>query len=368
MTERKLRVAILYGGRSAEHEVSVVSARSVMAAIDRSKYEIVPIAITKAGRWMLPEKTPEQLEAPEGGLPGTGDAGTGVTLMREPAGAELKPLDRSERSAVGPIDVVFPVLHGPYGEDGTVQGLLELAGVPYVGAGVLASALGMDKEMQKQLFRSRGLPVVSYIHVHFDDWARGADSVLELVEGEIGFPCFTKPASLGSSIGVSKCRNVGELREGLDLALQHDRKALVESAITGRELECAVLGNDEPEASIVGEIVSAHEFYDFEAKYIEEGSELRIPAPVPEIVSEEVRRLAVEAFRAIGCAGMARVDFFYDEASGGVYVNEINTIPGFTPISMYPKLWEATGIPYAKLIDRLIELAIERWEERNQNR
>jgi D-alanine-D-alanine ligase len=355
----KMRVAVLYGGRSAEHEVSVVSARGVMSALDRSKYEVVPIAITKAGRWMLPEKTPEQLQAPGGSLPGTGEEGTRVALTRESGGAELRPVD-APGAGSGPVDVVFPVLHGPYGEDGTVQGMLELAGVPYVGAGVLASALGMDKEMQKQVFRSRGLPVGPYIHVHVEDWQRGAESVLELAAEEIGFPAFAKPSSLGSSIGVSKCKTIEELRAGLDRALAHDRKALVEKAIAGRELECAVLGNDEPEASIVGEIVPAHEFYDFEAKYIEEGSELRIPAPIPDAVSEEIRGLAIEAFRAIDCAGMARVDFFYDEAAAVVYLNEINTIPGFTPISMYPKLWEATGIPYAKLIDRLIELALER--------
>ena len=346
MTDRRIRLAILYGGRSAEHEVSVVSARSVMAAVDRSKYDVVPIAITKGGRWMLPAKTPDELTAAAGTLPGTGEEGTDVAVTSEPG-------------APGSVDVVFPVLHGPYGEDGTVQGMLELAGVPYVGAGVLASALGMDKEMQKQLFRSRGLPVVPYIHVHAQDWERGAESVLELAQEEIGLPCFTKPSSLGSSIGVSKCRTADELRAGLELALSHDRKALVEKAIAGRELECAVLGNEEPEASVVGEIVPLHEFYDFDAKYILEGSELRIPAPVPENVSEDVRRLALEAFRAIDCAGMARVDFFYDEATGAVWLNEINTIPGFTPISMYPKLWESSGIPYAKLIDRLIELALE---------
>ncbi len=356
---QKLRVAILYGGRSAEHEVSVVSARSVMASIDRAKYDLVPIAITKEGRWLLPDRTPEQLEAPAGSLPGTGEEGTGVAITRSADGAMLEPLEGGG-SALGPVDVVFPVLHGPYGEDGTVQGLLELAGVPYVGAGVLASALGMDKEMQKQLFRARGLPVVPHIHVHVEDWRRNAALVTELAETEIGFPCFTKPSSLGSSIGISKCRTVEELGSGLDLALSYDRKALVEKAVAGRELECAVLGNDEPEASIVGEIVPAHEFYDFEAKYIAQGSELRIPAQLPEPVSEEIRRLAVEAFRALDCAGMARVDFFYDEASGAVVLNEINTIPGFTPISMYPKLWEASGIPYAKLIDRLIELALER--------
>ncbi len=246
---RKVRVAILYGGRSAEHEVSVVSARSVMAAIDRSKYDVVPIAITKAGRWTLPEKTPDELEAPKGSLPGTGEDGTGVALMREPTGAELKPL--AGGAAMGAVDVVFPVLHGPYGEDGTVQGMLELADVAYVGAGVLASALGMDKEMQKQLFRSRGLPVVPYVHVHAEDWQRGAESVMELAADEIGLPCFTKPARLGSSIGVSRCTTPDELRAGVELALQHDSKVLVEKAIAGRELECAVLGNDEPEASIV---------------------------------------------------------------------------------------------------------------------
>jgi D-alanine-D-alanine ligase len=358
VSDRKIRLAILYGGRSAEHEVSVVSARSLMAAIDRSKYEIVPIAITKAGRWMVPAKAPDQLQAPAGSLPGTGEEGTGVALTREGEEAGLRPVDGGAR--LGSVDVVFPVLHGPYGEDGTVQGMLELAGVAYVGAGVLASALGMDKEMQKQLFKGRGLPVVPHIHVHVEDWRRSPDMVCDFADAEIGLPCFTKPSSLGSSIGISKCSTVAELRDGLDLALSYDRKALIEKAIIGRELECAVLGNDDPEASVVGEVVPTHEFYDFADKYIEEGSELRIPAPIPEQTSEEVRRLAVEAFRTIDCAGMARVDFFWDEASGALYLNEINTIPGFTPISMYPKLWDATGLPYAKLIDRLIELAVER--------
>ena len=358
MTARKIRLAILYGGRSAEHEVSVVSARSMMAAIDRDKYEIVPIAITKQGRWLLPERTPEQLDAPAGSLPGTGDEGTGVSLVRDGEETAIRALEGG--GGLGSVDVVFPVLHGPYGEDGTVQGLLELAGVPYVGAGVLASALGMDKEMQKQLFASRGLRVVPYIHVHIEDWRRSPDSLVELAAGEIGFPCFTKPSNLGSSVGISRCRDADELRAGLEVALGHDRKALVERGITARELECAVLGNDEPEASIVGEVVPHRDFYDFAAKYLEDGSELRIPAPIPDPVTEEVRRLAVEAFRAIDCAGMVRVDFFYEEATGTLYLNEVNTIPGFTPISMYPKLWEATGVPYAKLIDRLVELALER--------
>ncbi|MGH2727793.1 MAG: D-alanine--D-alanine ligase family protein, partial [Actinomycetota bacterium] len=241
---RKIRLAILYGGRSAEHEVSVVSARSMMAAIDRAKYDIVPIAITKQGRWQLPARTPEQLEAMTGSLPATGDDGMDVALVRDSGETSLRTLEGGD--GLGSVDVVFPVLHGPYGEDGTVQGMLELAGVPYVGAGVLASALGMDKEMQKQLFASRGLRVVPYIHVHVEDWRRSPDSLLEVTSGEIGFPCFTKPANMGSSVGISKCRTIEELRDGLEAALSFDRKALVERAIAGRELECSVLGNDEP--------------------------------------------------------------------------------------------------------------------------
>ncbi|HVL89558.1 MAG TPA: D-alanine--D-alanine ligase family protein [Actinomycetota bacterium] len=348
----KIRVAIVYGGRSAEHEVSVVSARCVIEAIDRDKYEVLPIAITKAGRWILPERGPEQLEAPKGSLPMVDEAGTDLALR--PSGG----LTAESGDGLGGVDVVFPLVHGPFGEDGTLQGMLEMAGVPYVGAGVLASALGMDKEMQRRLFAARGLPLLPWIHVHESDRRRNEQGCVDLALDQIGLPAFTKPARLGSSVGVAKCKTKDDLREGLRLALRYDDKAIVERAATARELECAVLGNDDAEASVVGEIVSAHEFYDYEAKYIEEASRTIVPAQVPSSVSDQIRRLSIEAFAAVECRGMARVDFFYEEATGAVFLNEINTIPGFTPISMYPKLWEASGVPYAALIDRLIELAL----------
>ncbi len=348
----KLRIAVLYGGTSAEHEVSVVSARSVLSAIDRDKYDVLPVAITKEGEWFLPDRAPAELKAPEGRLPEAGD-GRAVVLRD---GGEVVASGRDP--VPGPIDLVFIVLHGPGGEDGTVQGLLETLGVPYVGAGVAASALGMDKSLQKPLFANAGIPVTPWIAVTEAEFARDPHAVLRRAQDAFGLPVFVKPANLGSSVGVSKCRTPMELQRGIEGAFDYDRTVLIEKAIDGRELECAVLGNDEPEASVVGEVVPAHEFYDYEAKYLIEGSKLLIPAPIPDNVAEQIRRYAVDAFRAIGCAGMARVDFFYEGEQ--ILLNEINTIPGFTPISMYPKLWEASGIPYAKLIDRLIELAIER--------
>ncbi|MBI4727895.1 MAG: D-alanine--D-alanine ligase [Acidobacteria bacterium] len=356
---RRVRVAILYGGRSAEHEISVLSARCVMEAIDRDRFEVVPIAITKAGRWLLPERGPGQLPRGAGALPGVEEAGRALALVRDPSGPALVPLDRPGE-ALGQVDVVFPLLHGPCGEDGTVQGLLELAGTPYVGAGVSASALGMDKELQKLVFSARGIPVARFSVVHERDW-RGGDraAIVDAAVAALGLPCFSKPANLGSSVGISKCRSPAELSAGIEEALGHDRKAIIEEAIEGRELECGVLGNDRPEASGVGEIVAAREFYDYEAKYLVEGSKTMIPAPVPPEVEAEVRRLALEAFRAIGCAGLARIDFFWVEGSRLV-LNEINTMPGFTPISMYPKLWEAAGIGYSDLIGRLIDLGLER--------
>lgn len=344
----RIRVAVIYGGRSAEHEVSVVSARCVMEAIDPGKYQVVPIAITKSGRWLLPARGPAQLTAAPGSLPAVDDEGTAMVVA---------PGERGSGGLEG-IDVVFPLVHGPYGEDGTLQGMLELAGVPYVGAGVLASALGMDKEMQKRLFAARGLPMVPWIHLHAADFARNQSGCGDLSVDQIGLPCFTKPARLGSSVGIAKCRTAAELRDGLALAFEYDDKAIVERAVTARELECAVLGNDDAEASVVGEVVSANEFYDYQAKYLQAASRTIVPADVPDSVAQSVRRMALEAFQAIDCRGMARVDFFYEEATGNVFVNEINTIPGFTPISMYPKLWDASGVPYAKLIDRLIELAL----------
>lgn len=350
----KIRVAVIYGGPSAEHEVSVVSARCVLEAIDRDKYEVTPIAITKSGRWTLPAKTPSELSAVPGSLPAADEEGTDITLVRN----QLSPA--SGGASLGDVDVVFPVLHGPYGEDGTIQGLLEVAGVPYVGAGVLASALGMDKEMQKRLFAARGMLMPEWIHVHAAEWERNPLGCEEVALSEIGLACFVKPARMGSSIGVTKCTTRAELSAGLKAAFAYDSKVLIERAVVARELECAVLGNHDPEASVVGEILSAHEFYDYEAKYLADESRTVVPAQVSDKIAGLVRRMAIEAFKAIECTGMARVDFFYDEAASDVLINEINTIPGFTPISMYPKLWEASGVPYAKLIDRLIELALER--------
>lgn len=353
--DSKPRVAVVYGGRSAEHEVSVISARCVLEAIDRDKYEVVPIAITKAGRWILPAKAPSELSSAEGTLPAVGDEGRSFSVQPQ---AHEKASD--EPMGLSDIDIVFPLLHGPQGEDGTLQGLLELAGVPYVGAGVLASAVGMDKEMQKRLFAARGMHVGPWIHLHRTEWQRNASGCSDLILDELGLHCFTKPARLGSSIGISKCTSVASLHEGIETAFRYDSKAVIEKTIVGRELECAVLGNSDPQASVVGEVVSAREFYDYDAKYLEAASKTVVPAQIPQSVSDRVRRYAIEAFTAIDCEGMARVDFFWEIATNEIYVNEINTIPGFTPISMYPQLWEASGLPYAALIDRLIALGLER--------
>ena len=320
----KLRVAVLYGGRSGEHEVSIRSAKSILEALDRDKYEVSEYLISKDGKWQPRAILPE---------PGVN---TG-------------------------IDVVFPVLHGTFGEDGTIQGLLELAGLPYVGAGVLGSAVSMDKEVMKRLCRERGLPVVDYVTL----W-RGnlnADACLGL-----GFPMFVKPANLGSSVGISKVKDLSELRAALDLAAQFDVKVLVERGITGRELECAVLGNEDPVASTPCEILPSQEFYDYQDKYLLDKALTEIPARLTVAQTAEVRRLAVECYRTVCCEGMARVDFLLEAATGKLYINEINTIPGFTSISMYPKMWEASGLPMAKLLDRLIELALARHTARLETR
>lgn len=356
MTAR-LRVGVIFGGRSGEHEVSLASAASVLASIDPHRYEIVPLGIARDGQWVV------------GGDPlrALADA-AGVSLALPPAGAQAPggaPLARLPGSGGLPaglaarLDVVFPILHGPYGEDGTVQGLLELAGVPYVGAGVLASAVGMDKATMKAVFRAHGLPVVPHLVVRQHEWAEDAAGVGTRVAAELGYPCFVKPSNLGSSVGISKVGRPADLAPAMATALAHDRKALVERAITGRELEVAILGNDHPVASVPGEVLPGKEWYDYEAKYTDGIAKLLIPAPVDEAVAAELRRLAVAAFRAVDAAGLARVDFFL-EAEGRAWVNEINTIPGFTRHSAYPRLWEASGLPYPRLIDRLIELARER--------
>ena len=356
MTE-KLRVLLIFGGRSAEHEVSVVSARSVMVALDPSRYEVLAVGIDKQGRWHLLPAPPE-VEAGARELPAVPeDAGSEVELSQEPGTAEL--VDRSgERRR---IDVAFPVLHGPFGEDGTIQGFLELAGIPYVGAGVLASAVGMDKAVQKVLFRAAGLPVAPHEVVQEREWLEDPERV-EARAANLRYPVFVKPAALGSSVGVTKVHEEGELAGAMKEAFSHGAKALVERSMEGaRELEVSVLGNDEPVASVAGEIVpQGHPFYDYDAKYLDDqGARLLVPADVSPETLEEAQRMAVAAFRAIDCAGMARVDFFLT-GEGGLVVNEINTIPGFTQISMYPKLWEASGVPYRELVDRLIALALER--------
>jgi D-alanine-D-alanine ligase len=357
MTTRKIRLAILYGGRSAEHQVSVVSARSVMEALDPERFEVVPIGITREGSWMLPDTSPLELVAAPGTLPEVEPAGTAVALRPEQHSAALGVAGQSGGEA---LDVVFPILHGPYGEDGTVQGLFELAGLPYVGSGVLASALAMDKAMAKVVFAQAGLPQVPYLVVREREWRADPGRVAAAVAGGLAFPAFVKPSRLGSSIGISKVKTPDDLGPALETALAHDAKVLVEEGVAARELECGVLGNDAPEASLVGEVVPGNEFYDFEAKYLDDSLKLLIPAPVAGGVAERVRELAVRAFQALDCEGLARVDFFYEEATGRVLLNEVNTIPGFTPKSMFPLLWEASGLAYSDLVARLVALAVER--------
>jgi D-alanine-D-alanine ligase len=355
------RVVLLFGGRSAEHEISVISARSVFDALDPDRYEVVAIGVTRDGRWQLmPSGPPALLGGSSQPLPAVERSpGEEVALDQEPGAHAIVAADGSRTE----IDVVFPVMHGPHGEDGSIQGFLEMAGVPYVGSGVLGSALGMDKAVQKVLFQSAGIPVVHHDVVYEREWEEDPQAVEARAE-HLGTPLFVKPAALGSSVGVTKVRERGELRAGLEEAFRYGRKALLETAIDGgRELECAVLGNDDPVASLAGEIIPrGHEFYDYEAKYLDEhGAELVIPADIPPEMLEDVQRLSVAAFRAIDASGLARVDFFMT-TDGRLFVNELNTIPGFTSISMYPKLWEASGVPYTDLVDQLIELAIERHE------
>jgi len=364
---KKIRIGLIFGGRSGEHEVSLLSAQSVMGAIDRDKYEIVPIGITKEGRWLAAGDPMKALTS------GEAAQSNPAALLAEPSQRGLMRLEDQEKEQalkaiqVSQIDVAFPILHGPYGEDGTVQGLLELASIPYVGAGVLASAVGMDKVVFKDVARAHGLPVVSYVAVKRKEWEREPEQVLARVESGLGYPCFVKPANLGSSVGINKAHNRTELRQALDEAARYDRKLLVELAIDAREIEVSVLGNDEPIASVPGEILPSREFYDYAAKYKDAESELLIPAPIPPETAEQVRELARRTYLAIDCAGMARVDFLLDRQTNEVYLNEVNTLPGFTSISMYPKLWEATGISYQELIERLVELALERHADKSRS-
>ena len=357
----KLRVGVIFGGRSAEHEVSLVSAASVINALDKSKYDVIPIGISAEGRWLSSPDAVRLLK--EGGRLNDQHQ---MILLPDPAQGGLVALGDSagERERL-PIDVIFPVLHGTFGEDGTVQGLFELAGIPYVGAGVLGSSVGMDKVVTKQLCEHVKIPVTPYVWFTSESFKASPNKTISLIERMIKYPLFVKPANLGSSVGISKVHKRSELGPALELAARYDRKILVEKGIeNAREIEVSVLGNDEPEASIPGEIVSSNEFYDYDAKYVDGRSTAVIPAKLPRSVTKKVMDLAVRAFKAVDCAGMARVDFLVKKGSNRIYFNEINTIPGFTSISMYPKLWEASGLPYPRLLDRLIELALERHRAR----
>jgi D-alanine-D-alanine ligase len=403
MAKKKLRIGILFGGRSGEHEISLLSAASILKAIDRKKYEIVPLGITKQGQWvrgieaqrlLTGSPTPEPLELPDEADPELAIAAA-VIRSGEPlsipapkphapqkfatidivasADTALTP-SPADRNALG-VDVVFPVLHGTFGEDGTIQGLLELADVAYVGSGVLGSAAAMDKDVMKRLFAAAGLPQTPYLALLRSEWRADPKRCTKLIEKSLAYPVFVKPANLGSSVGISKVHDRSELAAAMDLAADFDRKLVIEQGVGGpgakpRELEVSVLGNDAPEASIVGEIVPGAEFYDYDAKYHSDASVPIIPAKLSKSEEKQIRAMAIAAFRACDCAGLARVDFLIEPKRKGqsarIYLNEINTMPGFTSISMYPKLWAATGLPYKKLIDRLIELAIERQKEKSQ--
>jgi D-alanine-D-alanine ligase len=390
----KLRVGILFGGRSGEHEVSLLSAASVLNAIDKEKYEVVPIGITKDGRWLTAEHAenlllgklvlePRNLRA--GDPETTASAavlarGEAVIVPPEPVHrhsglvpfqTDAAMMRRASDRAIN-VDVIFPVLHGTFGEDGTIQGLLELADIPYVGAGVLGSAAGMDKDIMKSLFIAAGIPIVKHVTILRGAWEKDPKKVQKLVESKLTYPVFVKPANLGSSVGISKAHNRKELGPAVEEAAKFDRKIVIEQGVGGkkekaREIECAVLGNDEPAASVPGEIVPGKEFYDYTAKYVDEGSQLIIPAKLTKAETKKVQELAVAAFQAVDCSGLARVDFLMDPKTGKIFLNEINTMPGFTAISMYPKLWGASGLAYADLIDRLIQLGIERHEDKKKN-
>jgi D-alanine-D-alanine ligase len=392
---KKLRVGILFGGRSGEHEVSLLSAASLFNAIDKGKYEVVPIGITKEGRWLtaadaerlLQGKSanshPAQLRAGDpAATPGAAVLATGQAVVVPPEpqrpGGSLAPfqtdavLTRRASDRAIDVDIIFPVLHGTFGEDGTIQGLLELADIPYVGAGVLGSAAGMDKDVMKSLFHAAGLPIVKHVTVLRSEWEAAPRKVQKLVERKLKYPVFVKPANLGSSVGISKAHDRKELDPAIEEAAKFDRKIVIEEGVGGkkrkaREIECSVLGNDNPEASLPGEIVPGKEFYDYTAKYLDEGSELIIPAKLSKAETRKVQQLAISAFKAVDGSGLARVDFLMDPNNRKIYLNEINTMPGFTAISMYPKLWAASGLAYPQLIERLIRLGQERHEEKKRN-
>src|SRR3954470_10932083 len=395
---KKLKVGILFGGRSGEHEVSLLSAASVMNAIDKSRFDFVPIGITKEGRWLTATHAEKMLGSQKvasiaasaddskhlragdpSATPGAALLAGGESVMVPPMPDANSMVPFSTTAADHPtsqainVDVIFPVLHGTFGEDGTIQGLLELADIAYVGAGVLGSAAGMDKDAMKRLFAAAGLPIVKHVTVLRSQWERDPKKIRRLVESKLKYPLFVKPANLGSSVGISKVHDKSELAAAMNMAANYDRKIVIEQGVgskkqKAREIEVSVLGNDEPEASIAGEIVPGAEFYDYAAKYLDEGSKLLIPAKLAKPQMKKIQQLAVAAFQAVDCSGLARVDFLMDAKTGKLFVNEINTMPGFTAISMYPKLWAASGVQYTELITRLVELALERHAEKKKNR
>ncbi len=344
---KKIAVALIFGGRSAEHEISLISAGAIHRNLDRSKFDVRSIYITRAGLW-------KPVEAP----------GTDVAALEKGPAFSFLPWESGAPAGGVRADIYFPVLHGPFGEDGTIQGLLEMAGVPYVGAGVAGSALGMDKALAKAVLRDRGLPVVPSVAVTEAEWRADPDALLRRVRRALRTPYFVKPANLGSSVGITKVVRAAALTAALDLAFRYDAKALVEQGVAGRELECSVLGNASPEASLAGEIIPFREFYDYADKYVDGRTKFVIPARLPSRTMERVRALAVAAYRALDASGMARVDFFLEKGTDRLFVNELNTIPGFTEISMYPKLWAATGLPFPRLLERLVELGFERHRDR----
>jgi D-alanine-D-alanine ligase len=387
---KKLRIGVLFGGRSGEHEVSLLSAASVIAAIDKSKFDVIPIGITKEGKWLTSDHAERLLSGKKDDhrlRAGDPEATPGAAVLAKGDAVLVPPVPASGHNGIVPfetdsagnhpssidVDVIFPVLHGTFGEDGTIQGLFELANIPYVGAGVLGSAAGMDKDVMKSLFKSAGLPIVKHVTILRSAWEKEPKKVKKLIESKVKYPVFVKPANLGSSVGISKAHDGKELGPAMDEAAKFDRKIVIEQGVGGkkrkaREIECSVLGNDAPRASVAGEIMPIKEFYDYAAKYLDAGSGLEIPAKISKRMQKQVQELAIRAFQAVDCSGLARVDFLLDPAGDKLYVNEINTMPGFTSISMYPKLWEATGLKYTDLITRLIELALERHADKQKNR
>lgn len=368
MRNGKIRLGIIYGGKSSEHEVSLRTALSIMKAVDAEKYEVTPIYVQLDGSWVkgdaISGQLPERIDALRLAAPGSDE-----TRDMQATGQQIVPSSRpASLFSIGQqVDVIFPVVHGPNGEDGTIQGLLELANLPYVGAGVMASAVGMDKWMMKTVFGQSGLPQVKYVGLLRSDWEKNREDSMNRIEKELGYPCFVKPANMGSSVGVSKAKNREELAHALDVAAKFDRRLIVEQFVAARELEIGVLGNEELITSVVGEVIAAKEFYDYEAKYKGAGTELSIPAVIPEHVAEQIAEIAKKAFQAMDGSGLSRVDFFWDEKNDKLYINEVNTMPGFTPFSMYPMLFQEAGISYGELIDRLVQLGIERHADKQRN-